>query len=249
MTIAEAKEIAEQLLLEEKIEYSNGLYRYTQIELAYHSNRIEGSTLTKEHTSSLFSTNTILAEKDEIIRADDIIEMNNHFAAFRYILHNAEKPLDEQTIKNIHKILLTGTKQAAEDWFNIGEYKKIANCIGGVIETQSPEKVPELMKKLIESYNSTEKTIDDIIAFHAHFEKIHPFQDGNGRTGRLIIFKECLGNGVVPFIIDEQHKDFYIRGLQNYPDIKGHLLDTCLSAQDKYLEVCNKFRLPKEKAE
>jgi len=239
--------IAEQLLQEEKIEYSNGLYRYTQIELAYHSNRIEGSTLTKEYTCSLFSTNTILAEKDEIIRADDVIEMNNHFAAFRYILHNAEKPLDEQMIKNIHKILLTGTKQAAEEWFNVGEYKKHENIIGGGVETQSPDKVPAVMKELIDRYSKTEKTIDNIIAFHAYFEKIHPFQDGNGRTGRLVMFKECLGNGIVPFIIDEQHKDFYIRGLQNYPKIKGYLVDTCLSAQDKYMAVCNKLRLPKEK--
>ena len=236
--------VALQLIQERKIKYSNGLYRYTQTELAYNSNHIEGSTLTREHTVSLFATDTILSAKDEIIKADDIIEMRNHFRAFDYILDNCDAEISEKMIKQLHCILLTGTAKADEKWFNVGEYKAVENMIGvDEISTCAPKDVPAAMNNLLKAYSGiSNKTVEDIIDFHVKFEEIHPFQDGNGRVGRLVMFKECLAGGIMPFIIDEKHRDFYYRGLRMYPEVKGYLTDTCLSAQDKYQVVYDKLK-------
>ena len=235
------EKILKQLRQERKMQYKGGIYHLTQIELAYNSNRIEGSQLSKEHTRSLFETQTITASKDELIRADDVIEARNHFRAFDYILENADLELTEVIIKELHKILKQGTSDADLSWFRVGEYKAMENIVGGH-DTTPPEQVADAINALLGSYNVPgQRMLADVIDFHVRFERIHPFQDGNGRVGRLIMFKECLKNNIVPFIIDNQHKDFYYRGLDQYDKEKGYLVDTCLSAQDKYTTYCVKF--------
>lgn len=233
--------ILKQLSQERKMQYKGGIYSLTQIELAYNSNRIEGSQLSKEHTRSLFETQTLTASKDELIRADDVTEARNHFRAFDYILENAYQKLTGDSIKAIHKILKQGTSDADLSWFRVGEYKAMENIVGGH-DTTPPAKVDQEIKALLGNYNDQgQKTLDDVIDFHVRFERIHPFQDGNGRVGRLIMFKECLKNNIVPFIINNQHKNFYYRGLEQYDKEKGYLVDTCLAAQDKYMTYCVKF--------
>ncbi len=240
--------LVKQLQEERKIKYKGGIYYFTQTDLAYNSNRIEGSRLTKDHTRSLFETKTILANKDEVIRSDDVIETTNHFRAFDYIVDNFKTKLSEQVIKDIHKILKTNTSDADLSWFNVGEYKSQENMVGDM-ETTRTEAVHSDMIKLLKEYLATKnKTVENIVDFHVNFEKIHPFQDGNGRVGRLIMFKECLNNNVIPFIIDADHKDFYYRGLREYFKEKGYLLDTCLSAQDQYVAYCKKLVPNFEKA-
>ena len=236
--------LLKQLSEEKTAKYKGGIYYYTQTELAYNSNRIEGSRLSRGHTKSLFETKTFIAEKDELIRSDDVIETTNHFRAFDYILDHSKELLSESMIKDLHRILKCNTSDADLDWFNVGEYKAIENEIGENKATTLPKNVSRDIKILLATYQEIEnKKVEDIIDFHVAFESIHPFQDGNGRVGRLIMFKECLINGVVPFIIDVDHKEFYYRGLRNYSKEKGWLVDTCLSAQDKYEAYCKKFVL------
>ncbi len=210
-----------------------GIYHRTQIDLTYNSNHIEGSRLSHEQTRYIYETNTI-GISDESVNVDDIVETVNHFRCIDYIIDHAQDKLTEGMIKEVHRILKTGTSDSRKSWFNVGEYKKLPNEVGGN-QTCSPEKVHSMLSVLLKSYNSKKKkTLDDIIDFHKQFESIHPFQDGNGRTGRLIMFKECLSSGIVPFIITEDLKYYYYRGLQNWPDIPGYLRDTCLTAQDNY---------------
>lgn len=210
-----------------------GIYHRTQIDLTYNSNHIEGSRLSHEQTRYIYETNTI-GISDESVNVDDIVETVNHFRCIDYIIDHAQDKLTEGMIKEIHRILKTGTSDSRKSWFNVGEYKKLPNEVGGN-QTCSPEKVHSMLSVLLKSYNSKKKkTLDDIIDFHKQFESIHPFQDGNGRTGRLIMFKECLSSGIVPFIITDDLKYFYYRGLQNWPDIPGYLRDTCLTAQDNF---------------
>lgn len=223
------------------MKYKGGIYYLTQIELTYNSNRIEGSRLSKEHTRNLFETSSILTTKDEVVKKDDIIEATNHFRAFDYILDNYDEQLDEKMIKHIHLMLKQGTDDAFTEWFNVGEYKAIDNYIGEK-HTTKPENVTKEIQDLLKSYNKNpDKSIEDIVDFHVQFENIHPFQDGNGRVGRLIMFKECLKNNVLPFIIDNEHKLFYYRGLMEYNYEKGYLIDTCKSAQDKYELYCQRL--------
>lgn len=231
------------ILNEQKdIKLSGGIYHKTQIELTYNSNHIEGSTLTHEQTRFIFETNTIGVENGPI-NVDDIVETANHFKCVDYIIDNATKPLTEKMIKELHFILKNGTSDSRKDWFNVGEYKKLPNEVGGE-ETCQPENVAKEMKQLLTNYNLVEnKTLEDVIDFHQNFENIHPFQDGNGRVGRLIMFKECLANNIVPFIIDEEHKLFYYRGLKQWNNEKGYLLDTCLSCQDKYKSWLDYFKI------
>ena len=231
------------ILKEQKdMKLSGGIYHKTQIELTYNSNHIEGSTLTHEQTRFIFETNTIGVETGPV-NVDDVVETANHFKCVDYIIDNATKPLTESMIKELHFILKNGTSDSRKDWFNVGEYKKLPNEVGGE-ETCPPENVKSEMKKLLTNYNLVEnKTFEDIIAFHKHFEKIHPFQDGNGRIGRLIMFKECLANNIVPFIIDEEHKLYYYRGLKEWDNEKGFLIDTCLSCQDKYKAWLDYFKI------
>ena len=231
------------ILKEQKdIKLSGGIYHKTQIELTYNSNHIEGSTLTHEQTRFIFETNTIGVENGPV-NVDDVVETANHFKCVDYIIDNAVKPLTESMIKELHFILKNGTSDSRKEWFNVGEYKKMPNVVGGE-ETCPPERVKSEMKQLLTTYNSLEhKTFENIVEFHKHFEKIHPFQDGNGRVGRLIMFKECLANNIVPFIIDEKHKIYYYRGLKEWDNEKGYLIDNCLSCQDKYKTWLDYFKI------
>ncbi|AZA89804.1 MULTISPECIES: Fic family protein [Chryseobacterium group] len=227
---------------EKEMKLKGGIYHRTQIDLTYNSNRIEGSRLTLDQTRYIFETNTVGVSK-ESINVDDIIETTNHFRAIDLIIDKAKSKLTESLIKELHFLLKSGTSDSAKDWFNVGEYKKLPNEVGGN-ETTAPGKVATRMKEILSEYNDIEnKTIEDIIAFHYQFEIIHPFQDGNGRVGRLIMFKECLANNVIPFIIDEELKLFYYRGLQEWENIRGYLLDTCLTAQDNYNAILKYFEI------
>lgn len=241
------KKISKNILLnslkEQKyMKLKGGIYHRTQIDLTYNSNKIEGSRLTHDQTRYIFETNTIGASK-ESVNIDDIIETSNHFRCIDFIIEKANAKLTESIIKDLHLLLKSGTSDSGKDWFNVGEYKKMPNEVGGN-ETCPPKQVVEKMKELLFNYHTTKnKTIEDIIDFHYKFEIIHPFQDGNGRVGRLIIFKECLANNIVPFIIDEQLKLFYYRGLQEWSSVKEYLMDTCLTAQDNYKSILNYFEI------
>ncbi len=221
---------------------SGGIYHRIQVDLTYNSNHIEGSRLSHEQTRYIFETNTIGVGADGV-NVDDILETSNHFRCIDLVIDNAKNKLTEKLIKKLHYILKSGTSDSRKDWFSVGEYKKLPNEVGGR-DTVLPENVEEEMKCLLKEYNSKENiTIEDIIEFHVSFERIHPFQDGNGRVGRLIILKECLKNNIVPFIIDEEHKYFYYRGLKEWDNEKGYLLDTCLSAQDNFKKMLEKFKI------
>lgn len=231
------------ILREEKTaRLSGGIYHRVQIDLTYNSNHIEGSRLTHDETRYIFETNTIgLSER--AVNVDDIIETSNHFRCIDCMIDNAHLTLSEKYIKELHFLLKSGTSDSRLDWFGVGEYKKLPNEVGG-IDTTEPESVAVEIKVLLDGYNSKpDKTLEDIIAFHVAFERIHPFQDGNGRVGRLIMFGECLKHDIVPFIIDEEHKLFYYRGLKEWDKEQGFLTDTCLSAQDKFKLILKKFNI------
>ena len=222
--------------------YSGGIYHKTQIDLTYNSNHIEGSRLTHDQTRYIFETNTIGVE-NEVLNVDDVIETANHFRCIDMIIDNGKAMLTEKFIKELHLILKNGTSDSRKEWFAVGEYKKVPNEVGGM-DTALPEEVADQMKTLLTEYNAKgEKTFEDILDFHAKFERIHPFQDGNGRVGRLIMFKECLKYNIVPFIIEDNLKMFYFRGLKEWDNEKGYLTDTCLTAQDKYKTYLDYFRI------
>ena len=227
---------------EKSARLSGGIYHRIQVDLTYNSNHIEGSRLTHDETRYIFETNTI-GIKDRVVNVDDIVETSNHFRCIDSVIDNAEKTLSERYIKELHFLLKTGTSDSRRDWFRVGEYKKLPNEVGGA-DTTAPEEVSREMKELLAGYNKKGTvTLEDIIEFHVCFERIHPFQDGNGRVGRLIVFKECLKHNIVPFIIDEEHKLFYYRGLKEWNTERGYLIDTCLSAQDKFKVILKKFNI------
>ena len=227
---------------EKKAKLRGGIYHRVQIDLTYNSNHIEGSRLTHDQTRYIYETNTIGID-DEAVRVDDIIETTNHFRCIDFIIDKANANLSETLIKQLHYLLKSGTSDSRKDWFAVGEYKKLPNEVGGM-DTTMPEDVAREIKSLLSWYNAIENiTLEDIIDFHVRFEKIHPFQDGNGRVGRLIMFKECLKNNIVPFIIDENHKLFYYRGLKEWTRERGYLIDTCLSAQDKFKLRLDYYRI------
>lgn len=227
---------------QKEMKLKGGIYHRTQIDLTYNSNHIEGSRLSHEQTRFIFETNTVGFEGDSI-RVDDIIETTNHFRCIDYIIDHAETRLTESLIKELHLMLKSGTSDSCKEWFAVGDYKRFPNEVGGC-ETTAPENVKSEISALLKEYNSIkEKTFDDILDFHYRFESIHPFQDGNGRVGRLIMFKECLANGFVPFIISDELKMFYYRGLQQWHSIKEYLRDTCLSAQDNYKVLVDYYRV------
>lgn len=235
--------LLEVLKAEKASKIKGGIYHKIQVELTYNSNHIEGSKLTHDQTRYIFETNTI-GITDSAVNIDDIVETANHFKCIDTVIDNAAKPLSETFIKQLHLTLKNGTSDSRKDWFVVGDYKKYPNEVGRKI-TVLPEKVPESIKLLISEYNKIkDKTFNDIIRFHYEFECIHPFQDGNGRIGRLILFKECLKNNIVPFIIDENLKMFYYRGLNEWKSEKGYLIDTCLTAQDKFKKYLEYFRIP-----
>ena len=234
------------ILQEQKLsKYSGGIYHKTQIDLTYNSNHMEGSRLTHDQTRYIFETNTIGVEK-EVLDVDDVIETVNHFRCIDVILDNAKAVLTEKFIKELHLILKNGTSDSRKEWFAVGDYKKMPNEVGG-INTVLPEEVADKMKMLLKKYNGKEKkTFEDILDFHVKFERIHPFQDGNGRVGRLIMFKECLKYNIVPFIIEDNLKMFYYRGLKEWNSEKGYLIDACLTAQDRYKAYLDYFRIAYE---
>ena len=236
MEISELKRV---LIEQKNINLPGNLYHKTQVDFAYNTNHIEGSTITKDETASIFDTGTILANKDKVIVLKDATETKNHFSLFKYMLDTIEDKIDEKMIKHFHFVLKDGTLTDEEKkWFNVGEYKKVKNTIGD-IETTLPCDVENEINKLLKWYNELEEiTILEIIEFHVRFEKIHPFQDGNGRVGRMIMFRECLYNNIMPFYIEDRNKEFYIRGLREYSKgEKGYLIDTCLNSQDNYTKL------------
>lgn len=229
---------------EDRLRVKGGIYHKVQVELTYNSNHIEGSRLTEDQTRYIYETNTIGAlKKYQGIRVDDVVETANHFRCIDYIIENANRKLSERMIKKLHFILKNGTSDSLEDWFAVGEYKKLPNEVGGQ-ETTVPDKVAEEMRKILKKYR-TRKVLDlhDLLAFHYEFEKIHPFQDGNGRVGRLILFKECLRLNIIPFIIDEDLKLFYYRGLKEWPHESGYLTETCRAGQDKFEKYLEYYRI------
>lgn len=234
------------ILKEQKVsKYSGGIYHKTQINLTYNSNHIEGSRLSHDQTRYIFETNTIGLES-EVLNVDDVLETANHFRCIDMIIDHAKDVLSEKFIKELHFVLKNGTSDSRKEWFVVGDYKKIPNEVGGM-NTTLPEEVAQRMKELLKEYNDKkEKSFEDLLDFHVRFERIHPFQDGNGRVGRLILFKECLKYNIVPFIIDDHLKMFYYRGLKEWDYEKGYLMDTCLSAQDKYKADLDYFRIAYE---
>lgn len=220
-----------------------GVYHRIQIELTYNSNHIEGSRLSLDQTRLIFETATITAQ-DEPVRIDDIVETHNHFRAIDYVIDHAQDPLSEGMIRELHRILKAGATDSAKDWFAVGEYKRLPNEVGGR-KTTLPENVKEEVEGLLEGYDPRSKhSLEDIVSFHVEFEGIHPFQDGNGRVGRLIMFKECLASDVVPFVIADDMKAFYYRGLSEWDHERGFLTDTCLAAQDRFKAELDYFRIP-----
>ena len=237
--------LLEVLKEEKKRKYSGGIYHKTQIDFTFNSNHMEGSCLTHEQTRYIFETNTIGVE-NQAVNVDDIIETSNHFRCIDIVIEEAHLPLSEQFIKKLHYILKSGTSDSRNEWFAVGDYKKMPNEVGGM-QTVMPENVEIAMRKLLLEYNQIEeKTFQDILEFHVNFERIHPFQDGNGRVGRLIMFKECLRNHIVPFLIEDNLKMFYYRGLKEWDRERGYLTDACLPAQDRYKAYLDYFRISYE---
>lgn len=234
--------LPEILRAEKKVNLSGGIYHKIQIELTYNSNHLEGNRLTHDQTRYIFETNTIGMDKGAV-KVDDIVETVNHFKCIDLVIENAGKPISETFIKELHRTLKSGTTDARQEWFAVGAYKRLPNTVGDMY-TASPEEVADKMKELLSGYNAiVEKTLDDLLDFHYRFECIHPFQDGNGRIGRLLLFKECLRCNIVPFIIDEELKVFYYRGLKEWPGERGYLRDTCLAAQEDFKKYLDYFRI------
>lgn len=234
-------DLLSRLRAEKQAKLSGGVYHRVQIDLTYNSNHMEGSRLTHDQTRLIFETNTLGVT--EAVNVDDVVETANHFRCIDMVIDGAAHALSESFIKQLHSTLKSGTSDSWRDWFAVGEYKKLPNEVGGR-ETTPPEKVATEMKKLLSDYNiNKKKTLEDLLDFHYRFEAIHPFQDGNGRVGRLVLFKECLRNGIVPFIISDELKLFYYRGLQNWTKDRAYLRDTCLTAQDQFKKVLDYFQI------
>lgn len=237
------KTLLDVLRAEKAAKLHGGIYHRVQIDLTYNSNHIEGSRLTHDQTRFIFETNTI-GMSDGAVKVDDVVETANHFKCIDMVIDSAAHVLSEAFIKQLHATLKSGTSNSRQDWFAVGDYKKLLNEVGGM-DTAQPEEVASQMKKLLSEYNANkEKSFDDLLDFHYRFERIHPFQDGNGRVGRLVLFKECLRNNIVPFIIDEDTKLYYYRGLKEWERERGYLRDTCLAAQDKFKKYLDYFRIP-----
>ena len=234
--------LLEVLQAEKASRLSGGIYHKVQIDFTYNSNHMEGSRLTHDQTRYIFETNTI-GVHETTLNVDDIVETANHFRCIDLIIDRAGSIINEALIKQLHAMLKNGTSDSRKDWFVVGDYKKLPNEVGGKA-TALPEEVPAKMKELVAAYNAKkERTFDELLDFHYRFECLHPFQDGNGRIGRLLLFKECLRNNIVPFIIDEELKMFYYRGLKEWQNERGFLRDTCLAAQDKFKTYLDYFQI------
>ena len=234
--------LLEMLKIQKAQKLPGGIYHKIQVDLTYNSNHMEGSKLTEEQTRLIFETNTLGVGK-EGVKVNDIVETANHFKCIDMIIDNANYKISERFIKELHRILKSGTTHSREDWFMVGDYKKLPNTVGNH-HTTPPEEVEKAIRDLLNTYNNIEnKTFDDLLEFHYKFESIHPFQDGNGRIGRLLMFKECLKANIVPFIIPDDFKMFYYKGLQEWPTNKERLRDTCLSCQDRFKAVLDYFKI------
>ena len=232
--------IKNELIKQKKSKFKGNIYHYSQVDFAYNSNKIEGSRLTSEQTEAIFDTSSFISKSDGLIKLDDLIETRNHFKLFDYLLDNVDKLLTKDMIIEMNKILKRNTSDEENPRYNVGGFKVVPNIIGvvDVINTTAPEDVEEEIEELLDEYNSkTNITLEDIVDFHVRFEKIHPFGDGNGRVGRIIMFKECLKNGIIPYIILDKDKLFYYRGLKEYKSEKEYLTDTCFNAQDQYIKM------------
>ena len=232
--------IKKELIEQKNTKFKGNIYHYSQVNFAYNSNKIEGSKLTSDETEEIFATDSFVPKSDDAIKLDDLIEMKNHFRLFDYMLDIIDKPLSKEIIIEMNRILKRNTSDEDNPRYNVGGFKIAPNKIGliNVINTSDPEDVEKDLDKLLKEYNNLKKvTLEDIIEFHYNFECIHPFADGNGRVGRMIMFKECLKNNIIPFIILDKDKLFYYRGLKEYKSEKGYLIDTCLNAQDQYKKM------------
>ena len=239
--VVSANPILQRLREEKEAKLPGGLYHELQVRMTYNSNHMEGSCLTEEQTRMIFETNTL--DAGDGVPVDDILETLHHFRAVDYVIDVAEEVLTEEILKKLHYILKHDTQDATLAWFAIGDYKKRPNVVGGK-KTTAPGEVAEKMQQLLARYNGKPiVTVNDIIGFHAEFEQIHPFQDGNGRVGRLIILKECLRHNVIPFIIEDSKKSFYYKGLANWNREKGWLTDTCLDGQDTFKKLLEMFEV------
>ena len=240
----DVRKVKKALIEQRKMNLSGNLYHKTQLDFAYNTNHIEGSTITPDETASIYETGTILTSSDKVIVLKDATEVKNHFTLFKYMLDTIEEKLSEDMIKRFHFILKEGTLTDEEkEWFVVGDYKKKKNFVGN-ITTSLPSEVAKDMQNLLDWYEKIDnKRVEDIIEFHVRFESIHPFQDGNGRVGRMIMFRECLYNDIMPFYIEDRNKDFYIRGIKEYQvnNEKGYLIDTCLNSQDNYEKMAKYF--------
>lgn len=240
----DVRKVKKALIEQRKMNLSGNLYHKTQLDFAYNTNHIEGSTITPDETASIYETGTILTSSDKVIVLKDATEVKNHFTLFKYMLDTIEEKLSEDMIKKFHFILKEGTLTDEEkEWFVVGDYKKKKNFVGN-ITTSLPSEVAKDMQNLLDWYEKIDnKRVEDIIEFHVRFESIHPFQDGNGRIGRMIMFRECLYNDIMPFYIEDRNKDFYIRGIKEYQvnNEKGFLIDTCLNSQDNYEKMAKYF--------
>ena len=240
----DVRKVKKALIEQRKMNLSGNLYHKTQLDFAYNTNHIEGSTITPDETASIYETGTILTSSDKVIVLKDATEVKNHFTLFKYMLDTIEEKLSEDMIKKFHFILKEGTLTDEEkEWFVVGDYKKKKNFVGN-ITTSLPSEVAKDMQNLLDWYEKIDnKRVEDIIEFHVRFERIHPFQDGNGRVGRMIMFRECLYNDIMPFYIEYENKDFYIRGIKEYQvnNEKGYLMDTCLNSQDNYEKMAKYF--------
>ena len=236
--------LKKELIEQKKTKFKGNIYHFSQINFSYNSNKIEGSRLTEEQTEAIFDTSSYIPKSDNLIKLDDLIESKNHFKLFDYIIDNIDKKLTKEMLIEMNTILKKGTSDEDNPRYNIGGFKIVPNIIGlvNVINTSSPEDVEKDLDKLLDEYNKKEKILlEDIIDFHVKFETIHPFSDGNGRVGRIIMFKECLKNNIMPFIILDKHKEYYMRGLKQYNQDPKFLIDTCLNAQDIYEDICNQL--------
>ena len=240
----DVRKVKKALIEQRKMNLSGNLYHKTQLDFAYNTNHIEGSTITPDETASIYDTGTILTSSDKVIVLKDATEVKNHFTLFKYMLDTIDDKLSESMIKKFHFILKEGTLTDEEkEWFVVGDYKKKKNFVGN-ITTSLPSEVAKDMQNLLDWYEKIDnKRVEDIIEFHVRFESIHPFQDGNGRVGRMIMFRECLYNDIMPFYIEERNKEFYIRGIKEYQvnNEKGYLIDTCLNSQDNYEKMAKYF--------
>lgn len=240
----DVSKIKNELLNQKKSKFKGNIYHFSQVNFAYNSNKIEGSKLTENQTEAIFATSSFISKSDELIKIDDLIETKNHFKLFDFILDNIDKPLTKSMIIKMNTILKRGTTDEDNPRYNIGGFKILPNIIGTVnfIKTSPPEETEKQLDKLLEKYSKIKKvTLEDILDFHVSFERIHPFADGNGRTGRIIMFKECLKNNIMPFIILDEYKSYYLRGLKEYDNDKAFLTDTCKHAQDIYENICNEL--------